>query len=125
MKVAYKVVSVHVNNGIEHYLSSRIYGTDWILEYKIGEWTFPIVQSSRLFVFDSLEHAQMFAMKSEKIFSCHVISPRPAKFMCSFVIDFPKFWKGRKKGIRGFARDGTLFCKGVRLLQQQPNLSIV
>jgi len=94
------------------------------IKYKIGEFVYPTLKNSKLFVFDNLESAKDFAYKDwDKIFECEVVNPSKAKYMATFVSCIEDFWaaKNRKESVKGYADkavSGTIFCDAVKLIKK-------
>ena len=117
---AYKVVAGYRGNT---YQSARYGGTVY---YKQDEHTLP-PKGTKLFVFDTAEHARAFAFKSEEIWFALVSNPERPKFFTSSTNEIREFWRSRqnKKRIlcqqRATPPKGTLFVDSVMLLYRVDN----
>jgi hypothetical protein len=91
------------------------------LEYKIGEWTHPLIENSKLFAFDTLDNALSFLDRCDIdsiIFECEVKNParHDGEIPAFPSIDLSQeFWKHPKKkyGSRIF---GTVLCDAIKIV---------
>ena len=68
------------------------------VEYKIGEWAYPLIPFSRLFVFSDYFHARKFAgmygkNRGIKIFECEAKEPEEIKCISASFVEYEKFWE--------------------------------
>jgi len=124
----YKVVSIIDDK----FYSALTYGQiqDFHVNYKIGEWAYPIIENSKLFVFDNLDRAErycrmQFTTKEVvdggiQIFSCEVLNPTTQGRMCEFVGGWAihRFWEtGETMYDCPLLLDAVL-CDAVKLIER-------
>jgi len=68
------------------------------VKYKLDEWTFPKVKGSKLFVFDDIDSAKLFAYNNNGItYKCEVLNPKKTGPFYSGVVSNAKatilMWK--------------------------------
>jgi len=118
------------------------WNTKMACEYSIDDWTFPHYKNTDLMVFDSLENAKKFissfvrhpGQPFVKVYTCEIINPRQNGLfinVADFMIDrsydrFIKLIKNRvnKKKFSHLTDKppvGTVFCSGVKLLEEIKN----
>lgn len=135
----YKVVSIDPRT-FRYYSAIK---TELMLEYKVGEWTYPHPHTS-LMCFDNLQCATSFLLSGygNRIFECSIKNPSKKGIFVTSVFDddFPKMvdqliklkkqkkkffgqrirLKGSHKGINSgmYMPEGTIFCKAIKLEKQ-------
>lgn len=140
MKTYYKVVSYNpiikqyvsiINVFSNHYELAHKFG----VEYKIGQWTTPIVDGTSLMCFRDLYSAEIFKTQLDrtelKIFKCYAkgVHRNYKLFYPLYVhqniankVDFFLEQKKKKKRITNTVFDqvpyGTVFCKKIMLLEE-------
>lgn len=119
--ICFKVVQPYHSWDNKHGLKSAR-NTPFPVEYKVGEWVSPVLEGSKLFVFDTLERANLFACSSEKIFECEVENPEKLSIICCFMECFTvkTFWT-RKDNINVMqmqAIPGTVGVDRIKLLRE-------
>ncbi len=92
------------------------------LEYKIGEWTVPIIPNSKIFIFNSLHDAQNYNESNFPIFEVYAEGIHPLQYRVSTVFnvgDVTLFWS---KPIREYAYfetpKGTIGADRVKLIKR-------
>ena len=112
----YKVVSIIDDK----FYSALTYGQiqDFHVNYKIGEWAYPIIENSKLFVFDNLDRAErycrmQFTTKEVvdgviQIFSCEVLNPTKIH----------KFWEKGETIYDCPLLLGAVLCDAVKLIER-------
>ena len=58
-----------------HYISVMVGGSDIGIKYSVGEFAYPTLKGSKLFVFDDLQIAIDFGKVVGCVFECEVINP--------------------------------------------------
>ena len=119
-KVYYKVVSTY------HNLSILCW--KYRIHYIVGQWVYPNLRGTKIFVFDNLEEAKKFA---GNIYECEVINPTPGHkynlfaYGCGINYDrieqMLKLKLAKKKFTHlkmGFIPKGTVMCDAVKLIKQ-------
>jgi len=121
MQVYYKVLTNDLKSVIMHSSPTR---------YRLGKWVTPYIPYSKLFVFDTLEHAESFRgrhVRSQVIYEVVVKNPIRIKKICYWStsnIKLKHFWKMRKNKKRCEhvviipALPGTVGCDAVKLLRR-------
>jgi hypothetical protein len=122
----YKVVT---NNYNRLFSSFVVDGgpTDFIVEYFVGEWSYPTIKKTRLFVFNDFIDAENFAVLSlgHSIYECEVKNPRKNPTIMSRFSCIQKYWELRfqKKKTGHFCRNsylssGCSSCDAVKLIKK-------
>jgi hypothetical protein len=125
-KIYYKVVTQDLKSFLSHRLSygsykqKHIFDRDFAVQYKIGEFVYPVFEKSKLYVFNSLFFAHQFGFTTSgeyKIYSCEVINPSPHSLVCdwSYVSQFHDFWKNEDRIYKGISPYATVMCDTVKL----------
>lgn len=136
-KKYYKIVHSRDNSYYSVIYSPQIYTyklKDYILEYKINEWTYPAIDGSNLMCFDSLLNVQNFIINNDlshyKVFECDVISPNKKGIFVSLInynfsetllklINLRKSKKKFSNYVTPMAqKKGYIFCKGIMLTKE-------
>jgi len=110
-------------------LTSYITDHEFFLQYIVGEWVYPKLLKSKIFIFDTFENAKAFAYKEYKdvanqtlsIYSCEALDVESGKYMLSvdFLEDLYVFWTGEYLyGYKDIPPNGTLFCGSVKLIEK-------
>ena len=95
------------------------------LEYSTEYWTKPVIENSKLFVFDSLDSAISLveyygAQSIANIFECEVKNPKRTKFIAStsFISTntVVSFWNNHSNKLE--APHGTVVCDEVKLIKR-------
>lgn len=107
---------------VEDRLTSAIARGSLELEYYPNEWVYPWVANSKLFVFDTLHHAQQFANRvwryNPQIWECEVINPEPLRESvspCSDITTIGKFWADSQSVNTKPTPYHTVVCDAVKL----------
>lgn len=123
--LAYKLVSVIKNDGIEYYYSA--FGES--VEYSLESWAKPRYENSKLFVFDTKENALAFisshfdnedlTRRRVKLFMCETEGLTKAGRISDTRYAIPEFWEGTicYEDTKA-APEGTLFADRVKLLEE-------
>jgi hypothetical protein len=103
-------------------LMSSCYGSDYTIEYKIGKFVTPILNGSKLFIFDSLKAAKDFIFINctycyTDIYACEAVGVEDAKYMAWLSRDADKFWKNQNCK-KAPVPDGTKFATAVKLIEK-------
>ena len=115
----YKVVTVGLRSIV-------IYEHDLVTQYRVGEFVYPQLEHSKLFVFKDLHAAQTFAsIELGVVYECEVKNPSKFGF-CSIFIRTSyilKGWKLRRQkkkfsNLQGRAPDGTVYAGAVKLVKE-------
>lgn len=89
-----------------------------VVEYEVGEWTYPIIPHSKLFVFESLRMSKLFARGlSCEIFKCEVGHAEPCNFVCYLTGPLEEWWREYTTGNiwwREYTTGGILFRNDVK-----------
>jgi hypothetical protein len=132
-KIYYKVVSENMRSSCSCFAEFSSLPSDVVnnftVKYKIGEFVYPNVKHSKLYVFESLKDAKYFVSdifwatdKNTYIYECEVINPKPAKTLLFGFDNINDFWrcKKNKKKISDFSKndknDVSIECDAVKLL---------
>lgn len=117
-KKYYKVVDRMCDN----YVSIMVGGSDIGTNYPVGEFAYPTLEGSKLFVFDSLQAAIDFGKNIGYIFECEVINPVKytgcvAKwYNIDFVEQVKTFWKNKlAPECTRYAISDTVLCDAVKI----------
>jgi hypothetical protein len=121
IKICYKVVRV-TDNG----LVSTNDSCPHPVRYVLGERILPTIKHSKLFVFDSFEHAKRFASNEQEIWMVLANNPEPASCRMHTWDDsyrYEEYWKMSLKEREDYAYSyncpkGTLFCDSLWMLQR-------
>lgn len=141
MKTYYKVLTIEPDNRLTSICQIDDvvgYDREKALEYLPNQWTRPIIEGSKLFVFDSYLHAIKFAEKMDctrsAIWECQVKNPlrmnRIASVRSWYIEEFWYVWmdaKARHANIRNLVSDfahtfnapnGTFGASAVKLTKE-------
>jgi hypothetical protein len=119
---AYKVVT----NDNGSYYSAIVYKKEGVsVQYIPGQWVGPRIDGSKLFVFEDLHSAKVFAGASGlEVWACEideVVNIQP-KYILDNVwanpINFINFWQGIFNSPPNNIPNGTLFCNYIKLLHR-------
>jgi len=89
---------------------------DFMVTYKAGKWTHPVIERSQLFVFDDYDNAEHFMEQYPSImFICEVSNPTPVT-KAAGNINFEAFWQGNNPQTKPLP-EGTFGCNSVNLTQ--------
>lgn len=103
--------------------SARGFLTPRAVKYPIGEFAYPKLKNSKLFVFGDLESALTFIDMGEEVYACEVQNPSKAKLCAKYSPDVEDFWrlKAAKKSVRKISMPtpkNTYFCDAVKLIKK-------
>ena len=140
MKYYYKVVTVSrhglisYNTGNDTFLDhNKVYlDNGHAIVYKIGEWVYPKIDGTNLFIFDNLENAKNLCHRSltnNKIFKCQAknvsnrgISTGKLGIETNTLKKMLKLKKRKKKFLHLSEIErmypGTLYCTAVKLIEE-------
>lgn len=107
------------------------------LEYKVNEWTYPIIKNSKLFVFEGLSDLQEFYINCYcnkepgryAVFRCECKNPKPQEliYYSKHIPSIAAFWKF-KHSIDGFdvltAPTGSYGADAIKLIEEIPSSKI-
>jgi len=119
-QIFYKVVDNRLR-------SARIfYKNGLCVKYQVGSFVYPLVEYTKLFVFDSLWAADKFCSYDwEDIYECEVINPsNDISYYCPTIDDILKMAKARKNKKKfshlteSIGYEGTVFCDAIKLLER-------
>lgn len=108
----YKVVRVIEDGRMvsSTHLGCKNYLNKVMVTYRLGEWTYPILPKSRLFVFSTLKAARSFFLPTSKglvsvfrIFECEVENPIPFKVVPGMLETYTlyrNFWQDKEINTR-------------------------
>lgn len=103
---------IYINSGIS-------------IKYSLGEWTFPKIKGSKLFVFEDLNLARKYAnFCCQKIlYECEVKNPKEKGPASSYhIFEILKAIRQKKKYSHLInyknVPDGTIFCDAVKLIER-------
>lgn len=110
--------------------SSQITDNRWEVEYKPGQWTWPNIKGTKLFVFDTLDNAISFIAPLGSIYDlqqeawvCRAFRAEKAGRICPTLCGYEisRYWYARRQGVLGFRNSkqtpwGTWECDAVKLL---------
>lgn len=90
------------------------------IQYTIGQWTYPQIPNSRLFVFESLDDAKSFRGYGERIFMCETRNVKPQNSIIESGKEFKEFWTNKPLicSRKGFAPQGSYSSEAVKLLYE-------
>lgn len=117
------------NNGTYLRSTCQWLSSEYIVYYKIGEWTYPIKSAPKLFIFKTSLHAKKFIhdelqiLKDNiEIYKCDAINTNRIKLLANFANNIPQYWENKlsHKKILSFryVPTGTLSCDAVKLLEK-------
>lgn len=98
--------------------------TPYVLEYREAIKTKPLLRGSKLFAFDSLEHAKRLRGANEEIWECALTNPQRIKYYdeMGFEENIENFWRARrsKKSTQAFGNGhtGTVCGDSITLLRR-------
>jgi hypothetical protein len=121
----YKVVA-KCGDGLTSCCQNPFFPSDWKVKYKVGEFVTPILEGSKLLVFDDLQRATDFAFDVfgfgtyGEIWSCDVTNPNSISFLSRFDPDWIlSYWKGFSSQLLMFAApEGTVAVDSVKLIER-------
>lgn len=126
MKIYYKVV----NRDLKSCCENHNFPEHFRVQYKIGEWTYPVISNTRLFLFRFLSDAEHFKNGDYNwlIYSCHAKNVAKVNKL-SYISDIEYFWKLKKKHRKLYnyilAPNGTYSCSAIKLIEKiNENLDI-
>lgn len=92
-----------------------------ILIYEPGEWRYPVINNSKLFIFKELSDARSMCDGDEtvEIWECEVENPEFAEYMkgANF-IDYDEFWNTLEYFEKYEVDDGTYYCDAIKLIRR-------
>lgn len=98
---------------------SSVFGGKYRIVYKIGEWTFPVLQESKLFVFTDLAKALRFCDVElgvdGEIYECEVFDISEAEW-CGPPNEPEMYWIGKRN--YQLVPDYTIFASAVKLTKK-------
>lgn len=101
-----------------------------ILKYNIGRWTYPVIEGSDLFIFDTKENAIKFCSHDTNkiIFKCEVKNPRKYGVSTGYgglvyqkLESILKAKKNKKKFLHMSMNnmpEGTMYCSAIKLIEK-------
>ncbi len=88
---------------------------------KIGEWTYPKVKGSKLFIFDSLESVKKFPCVWNKCFKCRVKNPKEREWMLEYpdgIMVIYYYWRRISSPGVMECYPGTVVCDAFKLIKE-------
>lgn len=130
--VNYKLQSIVTSKTLEKLNQCNAYEEikfydKFCIQYKINEWTYPIVPYTKLMVFDNFSEAYIFnSIEKGIIYECQVKNPSKIGFnvsLSSIYYKYPQLLKLIKNNksyscYRNFAPESTIFVKAVKLIKK-------
>ena len=103
----------------DNYVSIMVGGSDIGINYPVGEFAYPTLEGSKLFVFDSLKAAIDFGENIGYIFECEVINPvKYTGYVAKWynTQQVKTFWKNKLASeCTRYAVSNTVLCDAVKI----------
>ena len=128
MKTYYKVVTPTLRSAMTSMWSSK---EELIIEYKVGEWVYPKVLGTYLFVFKTLQNAKDFihecGISSYYIYKCLGVNEHKILGMCpgiygDRILQAAKLKRQKKKYLHLFDKEvipnGTVGVEALKLIKE-------
>ena len=100
-------------------LKSAVVGPKTKIQYSIGEWTYPVIPNSKLFVYREDEFFGQVG-SNERAFECEVMEPELLEFRAeSFTLDevIRRFWQGDRSTVN-LISDSLWVVSAVKLIKE-------
>jgi hypothetical protein len=116
-----------VNGDLKSFLFTQcnVNSNNWqyLIQYKIDKFVYPIIKNSQLFVFADIQTAKEWNFNGNgrtRLFECEVINPRPPKLspIDKPIFDFWKRIKNKKKTVRHWLKTGVIGCDAIKLTKE-------
>lgn len=93
-----------------------------IIEYEIGQWTYPKINGSNLFCVSDLNDAKEFRTRNDKIFRCEVKNPSEYGYWTGLTTDLERLTEAmsgnRGKMSPNYFVSSNIFCDAIKLLEE-------
>jgi len=98
-------------------MMTSIHGvSEFLVDYKVGQWATPPIEGSKLFVFGNYDDAMFFMGQQKSIlFQCEVVNPTPIT-KATYPVWMFEFWRGETvKEL--YLPQGTFGCDSVKVTE--------
>lgn len=94
----------------------------YVLEYKVGEWTYPKIKNSKLFMFASYQAAETYKGEFTHVFLCEAKNPTWAALMLLFTkvsdASVEKWWAGNEGAYCNKVPEHTKYADAIKILEE-------